>query len=128
MGWNPFPVQGGLTRMNFLKMRAISKDPTVQSCWGINGSLRFRLKDSTTVKKCSLSIHHSSGNHLHVTVRHYIGAVVFRIAGCSNSCLSFSYHYCCAIPLQMIKTGFYVVALLISFSVYIYRLISYSFF
>jgi hypothetical protein len=50
-GWLTFPVQEDLTRINFLKMRAISKDPTVHSCWSINGSLRFRLKDSTIVKR-----------------------------------------------------------------------------
>lgn len=52
-GWYVHPFNEDLTRINFAKMRSISKDPAVQSCWSINGSLRFRLVDSSVVKRVS---------------------------------------------------------------------------
>jgi prefoldin subunit 5 len=50
-GWYTFPFQEDLTRVNFMKMRAISKHEQVQSCWSVNGSLRFRLVNSIAVKR-----------------------------------------------------------------------------
>lgn len=50
-GWFAYPFTEDLTRLNFTKMRAISRDPKVHACWSINGALRFRLVDSNVVKK-----------------------------------------------------------------------------
>jgi hypothetical protein len=50
-GWVAFPFFEDLTSINFSKMRAIANDSRVLSCWSVNGQLRFRLKDSTVVKK-----------------------------------------------------------------------------
>ncbi len=50
-GWLAFPFTEDLTRHNFNKMRVISRDPKIHACWSINGSLRFRLVDTTTVKR-----------------------------------------------------------------------------
>jgi hypothetical protein len=46
-----YPFFEDLTRVNFDKLRAISNHPDVQSCWSVGGSLRFKLKDSDTVRK-----------------------------------------------------------------------------
>jgi hypothetical protein len=40
-----------MTKVNLHKMRAISSDERVMACWTVNGQIRFRLKDSPTVKK-----------------------------------------------------------------------------
>ena len=32
-------------------MRAIAQDDRVQACWTVNGQIRFKLKDSDTVKR-----------------------------------------------------------------------------
>jgi uncharacterized protein YoxC len=52
-GWVTFPFFEDLTALNFKKMRAIAQDPRVLSCWSVNGQLRFRLNDSTIIKKVS---------------------------------------------------------------------------
>jgi regulator of replication initiation timing len=46
-----FPVYEDLTRANFMKLRELSLNDKVQSCWSINGQLRFKLHDSTTIHK-----------------------------------------------------------------------------
>ena len=46
-----FPFCDDLTKPAFSKLLEIQADPTVQSCWSINGSLRFKLKNSTSVRK-----------------------------------------------------------------------------
>lgn len=46
-----FPVYEDLTRANFSKMRELSQHEKVQSCWSINGQLRFKLVDSPTIHK-----------------------------------------------------------------------------
>ena len=48
-----FPFYEDLTRANFLMMRAIGAHKDVQQCWSINGQLKFKMVDSTTVKKVS---------------------------------------------------------------------------
>ena len=48
-----FPFYEDLTRANFLMMRAIGAHKDVQSCWSINGQLKFKMVDSTTVRKVS---------------------------------------------------------------------------
>ena len=40
-----------LTRLNFLKMKAISEDKRVHQCWSTNGHLKFRLVDSDQIRK-----------------------------------------------------------------------------
>ena len=40
-----------LTRTNFLKMKAIGDDKRVHQCWANNGQLKFKLVDSTQVRK-----------------------------------------------------------------------------
>jgi hypothetical protein len=44
-----FPVFEDLTRANFLKMRELALHDKVQSCWSINGQLRFKLNNSPNV-------------------------------------------------------------------------------
>ena len=46
-----FPFYEDLTKANFVAMRAISDHKDVQSCWSINGQLKFKLIGSTVVKK-----------------------------------------------------------------------------
>jgi hypothetical protein len=46
-----FPVYEDLTRANFLKMREMSLNDRVQSCWSINGQLRFKLVNSPTIHR-----------------------------------------------------------------------------
>ena len=50
-GWISFPFHEDLTRVNFLKMRAIGKHADVLSCWSVNGSLKFRLNGSEVIKR-----------------------------------------------------------------------------
>ena len=46
-----FPFCDDLTKPAFSKLLEIQADPAVQSCWSINGSLRFKLKNSPSVRK-----------------------------------------------------------------------------
>jgi hypothetical protein len=46
-----YPFYEDLTKAAFLKMRALSSDPRVLSCWSINGQLRFKLTESSTVQR-----------------------------------------------------------------------------
>jgi regulator of replication initiation timing len=46
-----YPVYEDLTRANFLKMRELAAHEKIQSCWTINGQLRFKLHDSTTIHR-----------------------------------------------------------------------------
>ncbi len=46
-----FPLYDDLTKLNLTKMRSISQDERVQACWTVNGSIRFKLKDSDSVRK-----------------------------------------------------------------------------
>jgi hypothetical protein len=46
-----FPVYEDLTRANFLKMRELAQHDRVQSCWSINGQLRFKLTSSPTIHR-----------------------------------------------------------------------------
>ncbi len=50
-GWIAFPFFEDLTRANFAKMRSLSGDTRVQSCWSVNGTIRFKLADSSVIKK-----------------------------------------------------------------------------
>jgi len=45
-----------LTRPNFLKLRALSQHEKVASCWSINGSLKYKLKDSENVVRVVKSV------------------------------------------------------------------------
>jgi hypothetical protein len=47
-----YPIYEDLTRATFLKMRAISQDERVKSCWTIKGQIKFTLKkNENEVKK-----------------------------------------------------------------------------
>lgn len=46
-----YPLYDDLTKANLSKMKAIAADSRVQSCWTVNGQIRFRLKDSDAVRK-----------------------------------------------------------------------------
>jgi len=47
-----YPIYEDLTRSTFLKLRAISQDDRVKSCWTIKGQIRFTLKkNEKEVKK-----------------------------------------------------------------------------
>lgn len=46
-----YPIYEDLTRPNFNKFRAISQRQDIESVWTINGSIRYRLVNSTTVHK-----------------------------------------------------------------------------
>lgn len=48
-----YPFYEDLTKLTFLKMRALSNDPRVSSCWSINGQLRIKLASSGAVKRVS---------------------------------------------------------------------------
>ena len=50
-----YPFFEDLTKINFTKMMDIVAHPMMASCWSSRGQLRFKLKDSQTVKKVSLS-------------------------------------------------------------------------
>jgi len=45
------PFYEDLTTTNFLKMRAIAKDPRVMACWSVAGQLRFRLNNEERICK-----------------------------------------------------------------------------
>ena len=51
-----YPLYDDLTQLNLAKMRAISQDDRVQACWTVSGQIKFKLKNSETIKKVS-SIH-----------------------------------------------------------------------
>ena len=46
-----YPFFDDLTRATAKKMSEIQAAPRVQSCWSLNGQLRYKLKDSQDVKK-----------------------------------------------------------------------------
>ncbi len=46
-----YPFYEDLTRANFHKFRALSLHEAVQSCWTVNGSLRYKLKDDDTIRR-----------------------------------------------------------------------------
>ena len=46
-----FPLYDDLSKQTLLKMRAISQDERVSACWTVNGSIRFKLKESDSVRK-----------------------------------------------------------------------------
>ncbi len=45
------PFYEDLTRPNFNKFRALSQHDSVQSCWTVNGSIRYKLKGDETIRK-----------------------------------------------------------------------------
>jgi hypothetical protein len=45
------PFYEDLSAATFKKMKEIQADPRVESCWSINGQLRFRLTGSDAVKR-----------------------------------------------------------------------------
>ena len=51
LGKFAFPIYEDLTRANFSMMRELSDHEDVLSCWSVAGSLRFRLKNETVVRK-----------------------------------------------------------------------------
>jgi len=53
MGGFCFPIYEDLTRANFSMMRSIAGHKDVQSCWSVNGQLKFKLIGSDIVKKVS---------------------------------------------------------------------------
>jgi hypothetical protein len=48
-----FPFYEDLSAATFKKMKELQADPRVDSCWSINGQLRFRLTGSDAVKRVS---------------------------------------------------------------------------
>jgi hypothetical protein len=46
-----FPLYEDLTRANLVKMKAIAADSRTQSCWTINGTIKFKLVNSQVVRK-----------------------------------------------------------------------------
>ena len=48
-----YPFFEDLTKINFTKMMDIVAHPMMASYWSSRGQLRFKLKDSQTVKKVS---------------------------------------------------------------------------
>ena len=56
-----FPFYEDLTKANFTMMRTIGAHKDVQSCWSVNGQIRFKKVDSTVVKKV-LSIYDTVDN------------------------------------------------------------------
>jgi hypothetical protein len=46
-----YPFHDDLTRDTYKKMVQLQGDPRVQSCWSAGGTLRYRLVDSTVIKK-----------------------------------------------------------------------------
>jgi hypothetical protein len=45
------PFYEDLSAATFKKMKELQADPRVDSCWSINGQLRFRLSGSEVVKR-----------------------------------------------------------------------------
>jgi hypothetical protein len=48
-----YPFYEDLSAATFKKMKELQADPRVESCWSINGQLRFRLTGSDAVKRVS---------------------------------------------------------------------------
>jgi hypothetical protein len=48
-----YPFYEDLSAATFKKMKELQADPRVDSCWSINGQLRFRLTGSDAVKRVS---------------------------------------------------------------------------
>jgi hypothetical protein len=48
-----YPFYEDLSAATFKKMKELQADPRVDSCWSINGQLRFRLTGSDVVKRVS---------------------------------------------------------------------------
>ena len=48
-----FPFYEDLTKANFTMMHTIGALKDVQSCWSVNSQIRFKMVDSTVVKKVS---------------------------------------------------------------------------
>jgi hypothetical protein len=46
-----FPLYEDLTRTNLAKLKAISADSRTQSCWSINGIIKFKLVNSNEIRK-----------------------------------------------------------------------------
>jgi hypothetical protein len=46
-----FPLHEDLTRANLAKLKALSADPRTQSCWSINGVIKFKLVNSSDIRK-----------------------------------------------------------------------------
>lgn len=46
-----YPFYEDLTRHNFRKMRAIAQHERVESCWSVNGILRFKLKNDSAIRR-----------------------------------------------------------------------------
>jgi hypothetical protein len=46
-----FPLYEDLTRANLAKMKAIAADSRTQSCWSINGTIKFKLVNSQVIRK-----------------------------------------------------------------------------
>ena len=44
-----FPFFEDLTKATFTKLTAIKQQENVISAWTVNGSIRFKLKDNTTI-------------------------------------------------------------------------------
>jgi len=51
LGRFKYPLYDDLSKPNLAKMRSIAQDERVQACWTVNGQIRFKLKNSETVKK-----------------------------------------------------------------------------
>ena len=51
VGRYKYPLYDDLSKPNLAKMRAIAQDERVQACWTVNGQIRFKLKNSETVKR-----------------------------------------------------------------------------
>ena len=50
-GWHAFPFHEDLTVLNFKMMKAIGADKRVQSCWSINGQLRYTLVNDSEIRR-----------------------------------------------------------------------------
>ena len=46
-----FPLYEDLTRANLAKMKAIAADSRTQSCWSVNGNIKFKLVNSQEIRK-----------------------------------------------------------------------------
>jgi hypothetical protein len=44
-----YPIYEDLTRVNFHKMRALAQHEHVESCWTVNGALKYKLKNNTNI-------------------------------------------------------------------------------
>lgn len=51
LGKYQFPLYEDLTRQNFQKMRALAQHDSVEACWSVNGALKYKLKNSTVIKR-----------------------------------------------------------------------------